>query len=80
MNLFELLFVALVCAFSDLLGRVLFGTHGWLVGAVPFGLIVGLVVTLPIFGAIRRLLAGPKEPAERNPQRQRNTSERPDDD
>jgi F0F1-type ATP synthase assembly protein I len=80
MNLFELLFVALVCGLIGLLGRFLFGTHGWLVGAVPFGLIVGLVVTLPIFKTIRRSLTDLKEPVERNRQRQRNTSERPDDD
>ena len=43
MNLFELLFVALVCGLIGLLGRFLFGTHGWLVGAVPFGVIVGLL-------------------------------------
>lgn len=80
MNLFEFLFVALVCSLIRLLGRFLFGPHGWLVGAVPFGLIVALVATLPIFKTIRRSLPDPKEPAEQNPQRQRNTSERHDDD
>jgi hypothetical protein len=76
MNLFELLFVALICGLVGLLGRALFGTHGWLVGALP---LVVLVVTQPILAAIRRSRTGPKKLVQQNPQRQGNASERHDD-
>jgi hypothetical protein len=77
MNLFELLFVALICALVGLLGRALFGIHVWLAGALP---LVLLFVILPILGKIRRLRTDPREPVEQNPKRQRNTSERHNDD
>jgi hypothetical protein len=76
MNLFELLFVALTCGLVGLLGRALFGTYGWLVGALP---LVVIFVILPILAAFRRSRTGPKELVEQNPQHQGNASERHDD-
>jgi hypothetical protein len=57
MTLIELLVVALVCSLLMLLGRALFGAHGWLLGTVPFGLIVLLVVIAPTFLELRKLIA-----------------------
>lgn len=57
MTLIDLLVVALVCSLLMLLGRALFGAHGWLLGAVPFGLMVRLVVIAPIFLELRKFIA-----------------------
>jgi len=76
MTLIELLFVALACALLGLLGRALFGTRGWLLGAVPFGSIMGLLVILEIRGAIRELVAGFRKLVERTRQRRRAARER----
>ena len=57
MNLIELLVVSLLCALLVLLGRFLFGAHGWLLGAIPFGLIVLLLAFAPIFVKLRKLIA-----------------------
>jgi hypothetical protein len=57
MNLIELLVVFLLGALLMLLGRVLFGAHGWLLGAIPFGLIVLLLAFAPILVKLRKFIA-----------------------
>jgi hypothetical protein len=56
MSLIELLVVALVCSLLALIGRGLFGPHGWLLGEVPFGLVVFLIIFMPIFVRMRKLI------------------------
>jgi|GEM_PF-5500514 len=52
MSLIELLVVAIVCTLLVLLGRALFGAHGWLLGAVPFGGILGIVLFAPLYVSV----------------------------
>ncbi len=54
MNLIELLIVVLACSLLALIGRGLFGLHGWLLGEIPFGLVVLLMVFMPIFAGTRK--------------------------